>query len=190
MVIRTHHSAPPQVTLPARFRPPPPTPAPQPRRVETLREAIALVSPGAAFHEAPSSPAGEDCSGGILLASDGSPGSWAAARAAIRLARLCGSELRLLYVPDGMHSEHYREVLKQLTMMERATGPQPVVVDDPGRVADRICETAEGTGASLIVLGHRGLERVEGLGSVSERVMQKTQTSVLLVPPGSPRHFA
>lgn len=177
MVIRTHQTAPPQVTLPSRFRP---TPAPPPRRVEALREAVALVSPGAVLHEVRSSPAGE-CTGGILLASDGSPGSWAAARAALRLARICGSDLRLAYVPDGMHAEHYREVLKQLTMIERAIGPQPVVVDDPGRVADRICETAEATGASLIVLGH-GSDGAEAPGSVGEQVLRKSQTSVLLVP--------
>ncbi len=178
MVIRTHQTVPPQVTPPSRFRS---TPAPQPRRVEALREAIALVSPGAAFHEVRSSPPGEECVGGILLASDGSPGSWAAARAALRLARICGSDLRLAYVPDGMHAEHYREVLKQLTMIERAIGPQPVVVDDPGRVADRICETAEATGASLIVLGH-GSDGAEAPGSVGEQVLRKSQTSVLLVP--------
>lgn len=53
------------------------------------------------------------------------------------------------------------------------------MVDDPGRVADRICDTAEAASFSLIVLGHRGLE---GLGSVSARVVRKAHTPVLLVP--------
>lgn len=178
MAIRTYQPAPPPVAFPSHFRPPP---APQPRRVETLPEAIALVSPGAVLYGASE----EERSGGILLASDGSPASWAAARVAIRLARACGLELRLVYVPDGRHPERYREVLKQLTAIERAPGAQPVVVDDPGRVADRICDTAEAASSALIVLGHHGPEGVEELGSVSERVVKKAQTPVLLVPEAS-----
>lgn len=121
--------------------------------------------------------------GGVLLASDGSPGSWAAARTATRLARASGSELRLVYVPDGMHPQRYREVLKQLTTIEKATGSQPVVVDDPGRVAERICAAADVAHSSLIVLGHHGLAGAGALGSVSEQVMRRAQTSVLLIPP-------
>lgn len=126
----------------------------------------------------------------ILLASDGSPGSRVAARTATRLAQASGSELRLLYVPDGMHPEYYREVLKQLTTIEKATGPQSVVVDDPGRVAERICEAAEAAHSSLTVLGHRGLSGGKALGSVSERVVGRAQTSVLLVPSEAPRFVA
>lgn len=127
---------------------------------------------------------------GILLASDGSPGSWAAARTATRLAQASGSELRLAYVPDGMHPEHYREVLMQLTMIEKAAGFQPVIDDDPGHIADRICEAAEAARSSLIVVGSRVLTGLQALGSVSEQVVQRAHTSVLLVPPEAPRSLA
>ncbi len=93
----------------------------------------------------------------ILLATDGSPGSWAAARIATGLAKAKRSELRLVYVPDGMHPERYREVLKQLTVIEKATGSPPPVVDNPGHVAERIGEAARAAQSSLIVIGRRGV---------------------------------
>jgi nucleotide-binding universal stress UspA family protein len=119
----------------------------------------------------------------VLLATDGSPGSWVAARAATRLARAAGSQLRLVYVPDGTHPERYREVLKQLTVIEKATGASPAVVDNPGHVAERIGEAARANQASLIVIGRRGLHGVKALGSVSEQVVHKAPCSVLVVPP-------
>jgi nucleotide-binding universal stress UspA family protein len=125
---------------------------------------------------------GSDFPRSILLASDGSPGSWAAARVATRLSQAYGSGLRLVYVPDGMHPERYRELLKQLTVIEKATGSSPAVVDDPGHVADRIVAAAGTMGASLIVIGHRGLRGVRALGSVSERVVHQAPCSVLVVP--------
>lgn len=120
----------------------------------------------------------------ILLATDGSPGSWAAARVATRLSQAHGSKLRLVYVPDGMHPEHYREVLKQMTVIEKATGFSPTVADDPGRVTEQILEAADATRTSLIVIGHRGVRGVRALGSVSERIVHRAPCSVLVVPAG------
>lgn len=121
----------------------------------------------------------------ILLATDGSPGSWAAARIATGLAKAERSELRLVYVPDGMHPERYREVLKQLTVIEKATGSSPEVVDNPGHVAERIGEAARAAQSSLIVIGRRGVGGLKALGSVSERVVHRAPCSVLVVPAGS-----
>ena len=118
----------------------------------------------------------------ILLATDGSPGSWAAARIATGLAQAERSELRLVYVPDGMHPERYREVLKQLTVIEKATGSPPPVVDNPGHVAERIGEATRAAQSSLIVIGRRGVSGLKALGSVSERVVHRAPSSVLLVP--------
>jgi nucleotide-binding universal stress UspA family protein len=118
----------------------------------------------------------------ILLATDGSPGSWAAARIATGLAKAERSELRLIYVPDGMHPERYREVLKQLTVIEKATGSTPAVVDNPGHVAERIGEAARAGQSSLVVIGRRGVSGLKALGSVSERVVHRAPCSVLLVP--------
>lgn len=127
---------------------------------------------------------GNEFPGSILLATDGSPGSWAAARTATRLSQAHGSELRLVYVPDGMHPEHYREVLKQMTVIERATGSSPPVVEDLGHVTEQILEAADATRASLIVIGHRGVRGVRALGSVSERIVHRAPCSVLVVPAG------
>lgn len=120
----------------------------------------------------------------ILLATDGSPGSWAAARAATRLSQAHDSELRLVYVPDGMHPEHYREVLKQMTVIEKAMGSSPSVADDPGHVTEQILKAADATRTSLIVIGHRGVRGVRALGSVSERIVNRAPCSVLVVPAG------
>jgi nucleotide-binding universal stress UspA family protein len=121
----------------------------------------------------------------ILLATDGSPQTWAAARAAAGLARSRGSQLRVVYVPDGMHPERYREVLNQVKLIEEETGTSPHVTDTPGHVADQIDETARAMHSSLIVIGKRGLSGVRALGSVSERVVHKAPSSVLVVPSDS-----
>lgn len=126
---------------------------------------------------------GDDFPQSVLLATDGSPGSWAAARVATRLAQAQRSELRLVSVPDGTHPERYREVLKQLTVIEKATGTSPAVVDNPGHVAERIGEAARAAQSSLIVIGRRGVGGVKALGSVSERVVHRAPCSVLVVPP-------
>jgi len=54
-----------------------------------------------------------------------------------------------------MHPERYREVLKQLTVIEKATGSSPPVEDNPGHVAERICQVADAAGSSLIVIGYQ-----------------------------------
>lgn len=123
----------------------------------------------------------------VLVATDGSPGSWAAARTATRVAEARDSALRLVYVPDGMHPERYREVLKQSAMIEETTGAPPTVTDTPGQVAGQICEAASADDSSLIVIGRRGLSGVKALGSVSERVVHGAPCSVLVAPPGADR---
>lgn len=127
--------------------------------------------------------AGDQFPQSVLLATDGTPASWAAARTATRLAERRRSELRVVYAPDGMHPERYRQVLKQLAMIEKATGSSPKVFDNPaGHVAEQICEAAQASQASLIVIGHRGLKSVKALGSVSEQVVHRAPCSVLVVP--------
>jgi nucleotide-binding universal stress UspA family protein len=129
------------------------------------------------------SPEGDDFPQRVLLATDGSPGSWAAARTATRVAEARRSVLRLVYVPGGMHPERYREVLKQVAMIEETTGASPTVVDDPGHPAERICEAASADGSSLIAIGRRGVRGIRALGSVSERVVHEAPCSVIVVPP-------
>jgi nucleotide-binding universal stress UspA family protein len=131
---------------------------------------------------------GDDFPQSVLLASDGSPGSWAATRVAARLAQAKGCELRVAYVPVGTHPERYRQVLKQLTMIERLTGASPTVIDNPGRPAERIGEAARAAQSSLIVIGRRGVSGLAALGSVSERVVHRAPCSVLAVPADTNNH--
>ncbi len=119
----------------------------------------------------------------VLVASDGSPGSWAAARAAARLAAQHGSELRMVHVAeDGTGAEARHELLRQLMFIEEKTGAVPDLVDRPGAVPERICRSAEDDHSSLIVIGRRGRSGAPGLGQVSEPVAHRSQCSVLLVP--------
>lgn len=52
-----------------------------------------------------------------------------------------------------------------------------------GDAGDKICELAEKVHADLVVVGSRGLGRIESmlLGSVSEKVLRKCRCSVLVV---------
>ncbi|MEO9365279.1 MULTISPECIES: universal stress protein [Candidatus Nitrosocaldus] len=52
-----------------------------------------------------------------------------------------------------------------------------------GDAGDKICELAEKIHADLVVVGSRGLGRIESmlLGSVSEKVLRKCRCSVLVV---------
>jgi nucleotide-binding universal stress UspA family protein len=118
----------------------------------------------------------------MLLATDGSEGSWAAARMAIRLAKSRGSELRLIYVPDGWRKERYREALKQLAVIEKVTDRSSAITESPHHIAARVCEAAKRQQASLIVVARRGRRELKGLGSISKRVFQEAQSSVLAVP--------
>jgi nucleotide-binding universal stress UspA family protein len=145
-----------------------------------------------AAHETPkallvarkSDPKWRDFPARILLASDGSPGSWAAARAAARIARARGSRVEVLYVPNEAAPERRRTVDEQVVAIQELTGVEPAVADGSGQVAERIVDVAGSERSSMIALGHRGLRGVKALGSVSERVVHRAPCSVLLVPPG------
>jgi nucleotide-binding universal stress UspA family protein len=128
---------------------------------------------------------GEGFPKSILVGSDGSTSSWAAVRLAIRIARVFGSGLRVTYAPDGAHPERYRELLKQISEIERMTGASPVVIDTPGHPADQIIEAARAARSAMVIIGRRGVTGVKALGSVGERVVHRAPCSVLLVPPGS-----
>ncbi|MFI5027617.1 MAG: universal stress protein [Solirubrobacterales bacterium] len=119
----------------------------------------------------------------VLLASDGSPGSWAAARAVARLAARRPVEVRVVHVHDGPDPEADREVGRQLSLIAGATGTPPRLQDKAGAVPERICQAARAGQSALIVIGRRGMSGIRALGSVSERVAHRAPCSVLLVPP-------
>ena len=119
---------------------------------------------------------------GITLATDGSPGSWAALSAAARVARARRSDVTVVHVPDRMHPDWTREIERQLEAIKEVTGVKPSRIDEPGRTVERIVAAATDTSSSLIVIGRRGLTGVRALGSVSERVLHLAPCSTLIVP--------
>lgn len=122
----------------------------------------------------------------VLLATDGSAGSWTTARVATGIAKARRSELYVVHVPTGVDHERQREVANQLTAIEKAIGAAPEITETHGQPAERIAEAARAHQASLVVVGRRRLKGIRALGSVSERVVHRAPCSVLVVPPVSP----
>jgi nucleotide-binding universal stress UspA family protein len=117
----------------------------------------------------------------VLLATDGSPGSWPAARLAAELVDGGLADLRVANVSEGVQPERRRQVLEQLALLEGRLGRRPPVHDKPGPAAARICQAAQSGQAALIVIG-RDLSAAGAPGGVSERVAHRAPCSVLLVP--------
>src|SRR5512137_1364292 len=125
----------------------------------------------------------------ILVPTDGSDYSFKAGEHAVYLAQLTGARLYVLYVVDtdmAFHSGiHYAEDVSGLeksgpdatgkikSMCQRAGIPCEEIITR-GKPADAIVDTAEKTGASLIVLGSLGMSAIERvlIGSVSDKVMR------------------
>lgn len=141
----------------------------------------------------------------ILVPVDGSPTASAGLGEAIRLAKLTGGRLRLLYVVDELmfiaNIQEYAAytadlarllkeggvaVLTQALARAEAAGvsAETELIDSfSGRVADVIIERAKSWSADLIVLGthgRRGLRRL-ALGSDAEQVVRTAPVPVLLV---------
>ncbi len=120
----------------------------------------------------------------ILFASDGSPGSWAPARAAAKIAAAFNSIVEIVHVVDGTHPERHRVLETQIAEICEATGEEPGLTEPAGHPTQGIIEAAQAKGSSLIVSGRRGLHGIRALGSVSERVVHGAPCSVLLIPAG------
>jgi nucleotide-binding universal stress UspA family protein len=118
----------------------------------------------------------------ILLASDGSDGSWSPARVAGDLAAAVDAKLEVIHVDDGKHPGADEVLEAQLAEIGTATGEKPALLKVEGHATEMIVEAAEEHEASLIVCGRRGLTGIKSLGSVSERVVHKAGCSVLLIP--------
>lgn len=120
----------------------------------------------------------------ILVASDGSPGSWAPARVGAAIADTFRSRLDLVHVVDGTRPERRRVVEAQIAEIRDITGEEPGLDEPVGHAAGAIIEAARSMLCSLLVSGRRGLHGVMALGSVSERVVHRAPCSVLLIPAG------
>lgn len=142
-----------------------------------------------------------DVLGSVICAVDFSDGSREALRWALALARLERTELLVLYVVDPLlaqaaltgystnlvkeEAEPELQAFIAATVGEMRSAPdiRPRVV--VGQVAERILELAEQQNADLIVMGTQGLGGVQKLilGSTTERVLRRTRTAVLAIPP-------
>ncbi len=141
----------------------------------------------------------------ILLASDGSNNAAQAARAAVRLSGLSGSELHVVHVSEvvaGMFPpeetlENSAELKKVEAAMEqqarrrldreveriRQQGAEVTEAHLRVGVADQeIIAVSEELGADLVVVGSRGLNDMKRmlLGSVSESVVRHAPCPVLV----------
>ncbi|MCE4625011.1 MAG: universal stress protein [Desulfurococcales archaeon] len=137
----------------------------------------------------------------ILVGFDGSEASYKAVMKAADLAQTMGADLIIVSVvppPTALLGELMtpevidpkpladaaRSAIKRLKeKLEKEKGVTPeteVLLGDP---AEAIVELAKEKGADLIVLGRRGLSRLERLfvGSVTRKVLERAETDVLVV---------
>ena len=148
----------------------------------------------------------------VLVPTDGSDASVAAARLAFRLARAFGARVDLLFVIDMLLCEELRRFdLRELAEIQKELLEQGerylVVLREEGErwglsvdtlvtrgdPFEEIVDRARDLGADLIAMGHvgrRSRTRVL-LGSVAERVLEFAPCPVLVVrqeEDGAPRH--
>jgi nucleotide-binding universal stress UspA family protein len=120
----------------------------------------------------------------ILLASDGSPGSWAAVRTAAAIAAAFNAPIEIVHVVDGTHPERHPVLNDQITEIREVIGEEPGLTEPAGHPTQAIIEAARVKESSLVVSGRRGLHGIRALGSVSERIVHRAPCSVLLIPAG------
>ena len=136
----------------------------------------------------------------LLIATDGSPGSLAAAEEGVRLAKLLGAGVTFVGVAHAplrvlSHPYHQRALSKNLEAMRAALATStPYAVERQveyetelleGSPAEVILDLARSRDVDLIVVGSRGLGPAKGslLGSVSSEIVQKADRPVLVARP-------
>lgn len=123
-------------------------------------------------------------SGEIVLATDLSESSAAAARVAVDYAHRLGARLHLLHVLWPPTDPAPRPALERLAAELRAVAPVVTAVESGVPVAEKIVGYAARHRAGLIVVGTHGRSGVTRalLGSVAERVVRTAPCPVLTVP--------
>lgn len=123
----------------------------------------------------------------ILLGTDGSRFSDAAAVSAGKIAHCCEAPITVVTALVPSHSEgrqqEGRDAVARTTAQLKEDGLDAEGVALPGEADDVIIKVAEDTGADLIVVGthgRTGFGKVM-LGSVSERIIGKAKCAVLVV---------
>ncbi len=134
----------------------------------------------------------------ILLATDGSDAAAGAVRAAIEMAKRCGSRLTVLTMvvsnpevealtPDLVREgeKQARAILAQVEHDARASGVVPELLVRHGDEAyEEIVAVAAGCAADLVVVGRRGRRNLMRrlMGSTTSGVIGLAQRPVLVVP--------
>ena len=120
----------------------------------------------------------------MLLALDGSLGSWAPARTAAAVANAFDAKLEVVHVVERAHPERGKALEAQIAEIGEITGRRPELAVVGGHPTQVIVGRARETPPALLICGRRGLHGIRALGSVSERVVHRAPCSVLLVPAG------
>jgi nucleotide-binding universal stress UspA family protein len=141
----------------------------------------------AALHRSPTPvlvarhpPDGVEFPARILLASDGTPTSDAAAELTARIAARHGAHVGIIGARDG-EAPFRPGLAEHATQVMTATGTEPVILDAPGPPHRAVATAARDFDASLVVTGSRGLTGVSAIKSVSERIAHSAPCSVLVV---------
>jgi nucleotide-binding universal stress UspA family protein len=123
----------------------------------------------------------------IMVASDGSPHSYAAWDEAIQLAKRMGSLLTAVSVAsNGLTKETAKKVIDKLAMEAEREGLTVETAVLQGRPYAAIIQASQERGADLVIMGALGLSGFTSflLGSVTERVIAGAPCSVLVVKEG------
>lgn len=120
----------------------------------------------------------------VLIATDGSKYSDAAASEALKIAKRCGSSLIVISVAaSGAEFGSAKDNVKKITETAEKEGIKTEEVVAKGKPYEVIVETSKQKKADLIVLGSHGRAGLERLlmGSVTERVIGHSESAVLVV---------
>src|SRR5690348_7069842 len=138
----------------------------------------------------------------IVIATDGSAGSYVAVEQGVWLAKMLEAKVTFVSVGRarfaGLGDPYYQRALTAaLTNARAAIAAANNAVKErhvpyeteilEGSPADKILEVARAHGAELIVIGSRGRGAVTGalLGSVSSDVVHRSDRAVLVARPGT-----
>jgi len=119
----------------------------------------------------------------IVVATDGSDGSDQLIELAAELAEPQAADVVLVHASNHRTRSCDERVEAQAGALRQTIGDRARVDQRSGKAQEAVIDVATELGASLIVMGSRGLHGLRAIGSVSRHVMHDAPCSVLLVPP-------